>query len=101
MSISQHQKQSILGALGNYLTGNDNVKRVMNSPCLDRNGAKMLSYDGTKVLDSNRFGRGNRRNSKRGRDNNRNDQSNDKGSGKKKKNKSQKRSENVSSLSGP
>ena len=85
------------------MTGSENVKRVMNSPCLDRNGAKMLSYDGTKVLESNRFGRGNRRNSKRGRDSGRNDQSNDKGFGKKnKKNKFQKKSsENVSLSSKP
>ena len=48
--------------LNTYLTGNDSVKRVINSPCLDFSSGKVLSYDGQKVFNSNsRYGRGNRR----------------------------------------
>ena len=61
------QKQSILTLLGSYLSGSENVKKVINSPCLDFSSGKMLSYDGTKIFSSNsRFNRGNRRNSNRG-----------------------------------
>ena len=64
------QKQSILTLLSSYLSGSENVKKVINSPCLDFSSGKMLSYDGTKVFNSNsRFNRGNRRNSNRGRGN--------------------------------
>ena len=60
MSITKNQKQSLLDQLNGYLTGNDNAKRVMNSPAIDRNG-KMLSYDGQKVFNSSNRGRNNRR----------------------------------------
>ena len=59
MSISQHQKQQLLNTLNAYLTGQDNVKKVINSGCLDKRG-KMLSYDGTKVFTSNGKYRNNR-----------------------------------------
>ena len=41
------------------MTGQDNVKKVINSGCLDKHG-KMLSYDGTKVFTSNGKFRNNR-----------------------------------------
>ena len=56
------QKQSILSLLGSYLSGSENVKKVINSPCLDFHSGKVLSYDGSKVFNSNsRYNRGNRR----------------------------------------
>ena len=52
----------MLNTLNSYLTGSDNVKKVINSPCLDHHSGKVLSYDGQKVFASNsRYGRGNRR----------------------------------------
>ena len=63
------QKQGLLNQLNGYLTGNDNVKKVMNSPCLDHNG-KMLSYDGQKIFTPHNRGRSNRG---RGGNNNRGD----------------------------
>ena len=66
------QKQSILSLLNSYVTGSENVRKVINSPCLDFSSGKMLSYDGQKVYNSNsRFGRGKRR----GLFNNKRDQS--------------------------
>ena len=72
------QKQALLNQLSGYLSGSDNVKKVMNSPTLDHHG-KMLSYDGTKVFNTNGRGRngrgrggsnrGNRGDRKRGNDN--------------------------------
>ena len=67
--MSQHQKQQILNTLTTYLSGNENLKKVINSPALDRHG-KMLSRDGQKIFTaSNNFhNRGNGRfNNKRGR----------------------------------
>ena len=55
------QKQALLSQLSAYLNGSDNVKKVINSPCLDFSSGKMLSYDGTKVWNSNsRYRRGRR-----------------------------------------
>ena len=97
------QKQTILNLLSSYLAGSEAIKRVINSPCTDKIGGKILTYDGTKAINSPRFGRGGRRNpyNNRGRDNNRNDHGNDsKGNGNRKKNKSgqnqRKSSDNVS-----
>ena len=55
-----------MNQLSNYLSASDNVKKVINSPCLDTVGGKVLSYDGQKV-----FNAGNRRN-RRGGFNNQN-----------------------------
>ena len=57
----------MLNTLNGYLGGQDNVKKVLNSGCLDHRG-KMLSYDGSKIFTAgksrnnrfNRRGRGNR-----------------------------------------
>ena len=73
MSITLSQKRSLLDQLNGFLTGNENVKRVMNSPTLDHNG-KMLSYDGQKVFTAGSRGRGGRG---RGNNNNRNDRNGD------------------------
>ena len=62
-----NQKQALLNQLNGYLSGSDNVKKVMNSPTIDHHG-KMLSYDGSKVYTANNRGRGGR-----GRGGNRND----------------------------
>ena len=61
LSISQQQKQQLLDTLATYLSGQDNLKKVINSPCLDKYG-KFLSRDGQKVFTSH-----NRFNSRRGR----------------------------------
>ena len=42
----------MLGTLSQYLNGHENLKRVMNSPCLDHHG-KFLSRDGTKIFTAN------------------------------------------------
>ena len=39
----------MLSTLTSYLAGHDNLKKVINSPCLDHHG-KLLSRDGTKVF---------------------------------------------------
>ena len=69
--MSHHQKQQVLNVLTTYLSGNENLKKVINSPCTDRHG-KILSRDGQKVFTaSNSFnGRGNRFNNRRNRGNN-------------------------------
>ena len=56
----------MLGTLSQYLSGNENLKKVMNSPALDHFG-KLLSRDGQKVFAaSNNFNRrGNRPNNNR------------------------------------
>ena len=65
MSLSHHQKQQMLSTLTSYLAGHDNLKKVINSPCLDHHG-KLLSRDGTKVFTANNNyngrGGGNRQN---------------------------------------
>ena len=68
MSLSQHQKQQMLNTLTTYLAGHDNLKKVINSPCLDHHG-KLLSRDGSKVFTaSNNYNkRGGGRFNKRGR----------------------------------
>ena len=68
--MSQQQKQQLLDQLTQYLGGADSLRSVMNSPCLDKRGARMLGYDGVKVLTANENG-GFRRgwNRKRGRNN--------------------------------
>ena len=99
------QKQTILNLLNSYLAGSEALKRVINSPCVDKVGGKILTFDGTKAIDSPRFGRGGRRNpyNNRGRgNNNRNDSGNDNKGGNRKKSKNgqnqRKSSENVSIL---
>ena len=66
--MSHQQKQQLLDQLSQYLGGADSLRAVMNSPCLDRRGAKMLGFDGNKVITSTDAG-GFRRgwNKKRGR----------------------------------
>ena len=66
--MSHQQKQQLLDQLSQYLGGADSLRQVMNSPCLDKRGAKMLGFDGIKVLTSTDAG-GFRRgwNKKRGR----------------------------------
>ena len=68
VSMSHQQKQQLLDQLSQYLGGADSLRQVMNSPCLDRRGAKMLGFDGHKVITSTDAG-GFRRgwNKKRGR----------------------------------
>ena len=56
----------MLNTLASYLGGPDNVRKVVNSACLDHRG-KMLSYDGTKVFTANNRFRNNRFNPGRGR----------------------------------
>ena len=81
MSISKSQKQSVLNQLSSYLSGNDNVKKVMNSPALDHHG-KMLSHDGQKIFTAgnrNRDGRGRNR-GRGGRQDRKRDRNSDQGS---------------------
>lgn len=67
--MSHQQKQQLLDQLSQYLGGADSLRQVMNSPCLDKKGSKMLGFDGVKVLTASGAG-GFRRgwNKKRGRD---------------------------------
>ena len=59
----------MLNTLTTYLAGNENLKRVINSPCLDHHG-KMLSRDGQKVFTANNNNRrGGNRFNKKGRGN--------------------------------
>ena len=69
--MSHQQKQQLLDQLTQYLGGADSLRQVMNSPCLDKRGAKMLGFDGIKVLTATENG-GFRRgwNRKRGRNQN-------------------------------
>lgn len=73
------QKQALLSQLSAYLNGTENVKKVINSPCLDFSSGKVLNYDGSKVWNANsRYRRGRRGTfDSRGR-NDRQDQSNGK-----------------------
>ena len=55
------QKQAVLSQLNAYQNGSETVKKVINSPCLDFSSGKMLSFDGSKVWNSNsRYRRGRR-----------------------------------------
>ena len=58
--MSHHQKQQILNVLNTYLAGNENLKKVINSPCVDKHG-KMLSRDGQKIFTASNFKRGGNR----------------------------------------
>ena len=56
----------MLNTLTTYLAGHENLKKVINSPCIDHFG-KILSRDGQKIFTaSNRRG-GNRFQNKKGR----------------------------------
>ena len=85
--MSHHQKQQILATLNTYLAGNENLKKVINSPCADKHG-KILSRDGQKIFTaSNNFnGRGNRFNNNRRNRGNHGGNNNHKKKGNKKKN---------------
>ena len=96
--MSQQQKQQLLSTLTQYLSGQDNLKKVMNSPALDFHG-KMLSRDGQKVFTAhNRFNRRNNRGGGRGRgrNNGNNQQNNSNQKGQKRNNKKNNRGGNVS-----
>ena len=60
----------MLSTLSQYLNGHENLKKVINSPCLDHHG-KLLSRDGTKLFTaSNNYngrGGGNRSNKRHNR----------------------------------
>ena len=61
----------MLGTLGQYLAGHDNLKKVINSPALDHHG-KLLSRDGSKVFTANSYNNrngGNRFHKRRGQGN--------------------------------
>ena len=66
--MSHQQKQQLLDQMSQYLGGSDSLRQVMNSPCLDKRGAKMLGFDGVKIFTATENG-GFRRgwNKKRGR----------------------------------
>ena len=88
-----------MNTLNAYLTGQDNVKKVINSGCLDKHG-KMLSYDGTKVFTSNGKFRNNRFDPRKGRKGgNQNDNKRDNQTGKAKQNGGNKNTKKGSSVS--
>ena len=102
--MSHQQKQQLLDQLTQYLGGADSLRQVMNSPCLDRRGAKMLGFDGVKVLtatENGGFKRGwNRkrgRNQGDGKNKNQGSQNQNQNQGHGQKKKAKKNNKNVSS----
>ena len=58
----------MLNTLTTYLAGTENLKKVINSPCIDHHG-KMLSRDGSKIFTASNNRRGGRFQNKKGRGN--------------------------------
>ena len=57
VAMNDLQKSTTLATHDRYLSSSDAVKQVLQSPCVDRYGAKVLSRDKSKAVPCDRFGK--------------------------------------------